>query len=170
MDALSFAVALFTPSPWHITMPSGGGVHSIAYVRMSRRAKRSLSAMRTILWSGSSTSGMRSSTSATFARGWSASASAFTRRKPVSWSSGGSRLRTVAVAGRAGRKHSGVRQFCEAWRGSGWPSFPEVVESIALNGAPQSDDVVGAPDAPVHSAVLQAPTDDRLASPLDHAG
>ena len=31
MDAFSFAVALITPSPWHITMPSGGGVHSIAY-------------------------------------------------------------------------------------------------------------------------------------------
>ena len=30
MYASSFVVALTTPPPWHIAMPSGGGVHSIA--------------------------------------------------------------------------------------------------------------------------------------------
>ena len=58
------------------------------------------------LWSGFNTSGMRNNFSATFGGGWIAPASAYTRTRTVWSNSEGSRLRTVAGAGRAGRQHS----------------------------------------------------------------
>ena len=55
----------------------------------------------------------------------------------------------------------GVRQICAGTLlGSGSASFPAVVEAIAVIGASQGDDVVGATDGPVHAAVLQAVSDD----------
>ena len=75
-------------------------------VQWFRRAKRSSFATRTMSWSGSNTSGMRSGTSATSGSGWTVSASASTRTRPASSSSDGLRQRTVTGAGQAGRRRS----------------------------------------------------------------
>ena len=48
--------------------------------------------------------------------------------------------------------------------------FPIRVEAVALDGAAQGDDGVGAGDGPAHAAVLEAGADDVLAAPLDDAG
>ena len=50
---------------------------------------------------------------------------------------------------------SGARQICAGPAIPACPSFPEVVEPVAVNGAPQGGDGVGAVDAPVHAAALQ---------------
>ena len=81
------------------------------------------------LWSGSSTSGMRNNFSATFGGGWIASASTYTRTRPVCSSSEDSRLRTVAGAGRAGRQHSTGRASRISARRSG------LVASRSRNGS-----------------------------------
>ena len=44
-----------------------------------------------------------------------------------------------------------------------------MVEAIALDGATQGDDGVGAVDSPAHAALLEAAADDVLAATLDHA-
>ena len=68
--------------------------------------------------SGSNTTGMRSNSSATLGRGWTASASAYPRTRPASSNSDGSRLRTVAGAGRGDWKHSpsSFTHFCTTTR------------------------------------------------------
>ena len=68
--------------------------------------------------SGSNTSGMRGNISATFGRGRIASASAYPRTRPASSDSDGSRLRTVAGAGRADWKcsTSSFTHFCTTTR------------------------------------------------------